>query len=146
MPAEVDEMNCPRCRTTLSKTTLDSIEVESCPSCRGMLLDHGELDRLAKPHDGDLEYSTLDAETFDHEDVHGIIDCPRCDGESMKKVEFNIYTEIILDYCGQCRAFWLDGSEMGRINEEVRKLDEQSGEGSSPAMLWFANLIWSLPR
>ncbi len=141
-----NDMNCPRCRTSLSTTTLDRIEVEICSSCRGMFLDHGELDRLAKPHDGDLEYSTLDAETFDHEDAYGIADCPRCDDESMKKVEFNIYTGIILDYCGSCRAFWLDGREMDRINEEVHRLDKESSGGPAPAMRWFATLIWSLPR
>lgn len=139
-------MNCPRCRVELSATTLGQIECESCSSCRGMLLDRGELDRAAEPHEGDLEYSTLDAETFAHDDAHGVTDCPRCESEPMKKVEFNIYTGIILDHCARCGAFWLDGQEMDRINEEVRRLAEQSTEGPAPAMQWFATLIWSLPR
>lgn len=139
-------MNCPRCRVALSPVALGPIEVDSCSSCGGLLLDRGELDRAATPHEGDLEYSTLDAETFSHEDAYGVANCPRCPSEPMKKVEFNIYTGIILDYCGNCRAFWLDGPELGRINEEVRRLDEQASDESSPTMLWFAHLIWSLPR
>jgi Zn-finger nucleic acid-binding protein len=120
--------------------------VDRCERCGGMLLDPGELDRIAEPHEGDLEFSTLDAETFAHPDAYGPATCPRCSDQTMKKVEFNIYTGIILDYCEGCRSFWLDGKEMDRINEEVRALDEESKDVRAPAMLWFAHFIWGLPR
>lgn len=139
-------MNCPRCRSALSKTTVHDVDVETCGACGGMFLDHGTLDRIAEPHEGDLEFSSLDRETFSHEDAHGPTDCPRCADETMKKVEFNIYTGIILDYCERCRAFWLDRKEMDRINDEVRSLSETSTEPVAPAMMWFAHFIWSLPR
>ncbi len=64
----------------------------------------------------------------------------------MKKVEFVIYTNIILDYCERCRGFWLDGRELGRINGEVRKLNAASRDASTPPMMWFAFFIWSLPH
>jgi Zn-finger nucleic acid-binding protein len=64
----------------------------------------------------------------------------------MRKAEFNIYTGIILDYCEGCGGFWLDGEELGRINEEVRKLNQLSQDAKPPAMLWFARFIWGLPR
>jgi Zn-finger nucleic acid-binding protein len=64
----------------------------------------------------------------------------------MRKVEFIIYTGIILDYCVRCGGFWLDGKELDRINQEVRGLNEASDEAVAPAMLWFANFIWALPR
>ena len=139
-------MDCPRCLCELSPRTFDPVQVESCPRCGGMFLDRGELDRIAEPHEGDLEFSTLHDETFRHKDAYGPAPCPRCVDETMRKVEFNIYTGVILDYCKRCGAFWLDGKEMGRINEEVRTLSEASADRAAPAMLWFAHFIWSLPR
>jgi len=143
---EDTNVNCPRCDRTLAMTTVQQAETWACTNCGGMFLDRGALDRTAAPHEGDLEYSTLDDETFSHEDAHGVTSCPRCAPQSMRKVEFNIYTGIILDYCAQCGGFWLDGTEMDRINEEVRALDAAAEEGGAPAMLWFAYFIWSLPR
>jgi Zn-finger nucleic acid-binding protein len=145
---EVQAMNCPICQTVaLESSTVAGGRVESCPRCQGMFLDHGELNRIAEPTPGDLEFATLHDETFRHEDVHGEIECPRCaDSPRMRKVEFNIYTGIILDYCPRCEAFWLDGKEIDRINDEVRRLNEESPDDESPPMLWFAQFIWALPR
>ena len=139
-------MNCPRCTGALAKEEINGIRLERCPECKGMFLERGELDRVALPHSGDLEFSSLDEETFKHPDDHGPADCPRCESSTMKKVEFNIYTGIILDYCESCSGFWLDGRELSRINEEVRSLNEAAKDESPSGMLWFATFIWSLPR
>jgi len=40
-------MQCPHCTTvTLAMTERQGIEIDYCPSCRGVLLDRCELDRL----------------------------------------------------------------------------------------------------
>jgi Zn-finger nucleic acid-binding protein len=40
-------MNCPVCSTTqLSLAERQGIEIDYCPSCRGVWLDRGELDKL----------------------------------------------------------------------------------------------------
>ena len=62
-------MDCPRCSVELITMKLGKTEINGCPLCGGLLLDHGELDRVAVPHDGDLEYSTLDDESFFHDDA-----------------------------------------------------------------------------
>ncbi len=42
-------MNCPLCLdTTLDITFHAGIEVDICPRCRGVWLDRGELERLAR--------------------------------------------------------------------------------------------------
>ena len=139
-------MNCPRCQRETALQKLKNTEVDVCPDCGGMFLDHGQLNRVAEPTAGDLEYSTVHRESFHHDDTFVPTSCPRCPVVEMQKVEFNIYTGIILDYCARCEGFWLDGDELKRINEEVRRLDEEAGEEPAPAMMWFAQFIWSLPR
>ncbi len=140
-------MNCPRCETSLGSRSVHEVDVDFCDSCSGMFLDQGQLNRVAAPTAGDLEFSTLHGDSFEHEDGFGPTPCPRCGDVEMRKVEFNIYTGIILDYCEHCGGFWLDGPELGRIDEEVRRLNEAAAEGAEePRMMWFARFIWALPR
>ncbi len=109
-----------------------------------MFLDQGELNRLGGPSDGDLEFSTIDLDSFEHPDAHGRIDCPR-DGAPMVKVDFNIDTEIILDYCRQCRGFWLDAGELEQIRAEVRRLREAGREVPDPLLLRILHFLEALP-
>ena len=39
-------MLCPACKTPLSMTDRSGIEIDFCPSCRGVWLDRGELDKI----------------------------------------------------------------------------------------------------
>ena len=42
-----DPMKCPTCPDTLlAATDREGVEIDLCPGCRGMWLDHGELDTL----------------------------------------------------------------------------------------------------
>lgn len=139
-------MKCPVHGAILEKINVgDDIDVETCPVGGGMYLDRGELDKLAAPHSGDLEFSSVDLDSFTHEDDHGVIECPADPGTEMRKVEFNIYTGIILDYCGKCRGFWVSPAELTRINEIVEELDDAEQEVHDPPMLWFAKFLWGLP-
>ena len=40
-------MNCPNgCATPLSMTDRQGVEIDYCPTCRGVWLDRGELDKI----------------------------------------------------------------------------------------------------
>jgi len=39
-------MKCPNCNETLLMTERNHIEIDYCPSCRGVWLDKGELDKM----------------------------------------------------------------------------------------------------
>ena len=39
-------MQCPNDQTTLAMTERQGIEIDYCPTCRGVWLDKGELDKL----------------------------------------------------------------------------------------------------
>jgi len=39
-------MKCPACENLLSMTERQGVEIDYCPSCRGIWLDRGELDKL----------------------------------------------------------------------------------------------------
>ncbi len=53
-------MKCPIDNTTLSISDRNGIEIDYCPSCRGVWLDRGELDKIIEraampPLDGDYQ-------------------------------------------------------------------------------------------
>lgn len=39
-------MTCPRCDAQLLMTDRQGVEIDYCPSCRGVWLDRGELDKI----------------------------------------------------------------------------------------------------
>ena len=39
-------MLCPVCKTPLTMSERQGIEIDYCPSCRGVWLDRGELDKI----------------------------------------------------------------------------------------------------
>jgi len=39
-------MNCPNCNTVLVVSDRQNVEIDYCPSCRGVWLDRGELDKI----------------------------------------------------------------------------------------------------
>ena len=45
---ELHFMKCPKCGTDLMEIDFKSIKIDECSSCRGMWLDAGEFDALAK--------------------------------------------------------------------------------------------------
>lgn len=138
-------MNCPRDGAALGDKELNGAMVAHCDTCGGMFLEPGELNRIAGPTQGDLEYSTVDLDTFQHEDEYGPIACPETAGHSMKKVEFNILSNIILDYCDACGGFWIDGRELTRIREEVGEYNEAEKDGVEPWTVRLSQFFWGLP-
>ncbi len=42
----VASMLCPICKTGLSMSDRSGVEIDFCPSCRGVWLDRGELDKI----------------------------------------------------------------------------------------------------
>jgi Zn-finger nucleic acid-binding protein len=138
-------MDCPRDHTTLETMALHGAPVEKCPVCAGMFVRHGLLNRIAESTVGDLEFSTVDGDTFQHEDDRGETACPN-DSSLMRKVDFNVDTSIILDYCGRCEGFWLDGDELDRINEEVKRLNAIHDEKiPDPLLVRLSSFLWNLP-
>ena len=41
-------LNCPRCNVKMEKLKKNSVVVDVCRKCKGMWLDAGEIDKLAK--------------------------------------------------------------------------------------------------
>ncbi|MCF7791341.1 MAG: zf-TFIIB domain-containing protein [Victivallales bacterium] len=116
-------MKCPRDGTELKKHQIDGVNVESCKTCSGIFLKKGELNKIAHPLAGDLEYSTL--ENMDPT-RQSELKCPACENINMIDVNFLSFSDIIMKYCSECEGMWLDGGELKAINREIDKLNDDT--------------------
>ncbi|WP_175922123.1 zf-TFIIB domain-containing protein [Burkholderia latens] len=74
-------MKCPVCKTPdLLMAERQSIEIDYCPTCRGVWLDRGELDKLIARETGDAPVRR--DEPPRHHDAHARDDGWRRDGRS----------------------------------------------------------------
>lgn len=108
-------MICPKCAVPLTcKYYKGMMEVDYCPSCRGMWLDFNELDRL--------EDVVFDEDQFKGSLIHREMDvdcaCPVCGGK-LREFQYRLY-DLKLDLCPQNHGFWLDAGEDERVMEIMR--------------------------
>ncbi len=57
---------CPRCGGTLKERAFHNVKVDVCSSCRGIWLDHGELELLAHVGKGELQTVIREIDTATH--------------------------------------------------------------------------------
>ena len=121
-------MDCPRDGVTLEIKDHEGIEVDSCPQCEGMWLDHPELDQLEDTR-------------FDEDDSKGTvayalrasdIACPQCSGP-MRTFNYRAY-DLPLDVCEAEHGFWLDKGEETRVLELMdKRIKDLKRSGSAEA-------------
>lgn len=103
-------MQCPVCRSSMVILELDKVEIDFCPSCKGIWLDSGELELLT----GSLSKSD---ESKWFKSVKSINEakyrCPICN-KKMDKVEFGD-SKVIIDKCKNDHGLWFDKGELDSL-------------------------------
>jgi Zn-finger nucleic acid-binding protein len=128
-------MKCPNCDQDLVQTKRDDIEVQYCPSCRGMWLSRQELEELEDEvfDFGDDEKGTLifSATATDRK-------CPQC-GKPLKRFKYRLY-DLEMDFCEDGHGFWLDADEDKRILELMKKEEVDIERKAFAEDRWAAGL------
>ena len=123
-------MNCPRCSAQLKVQTFKGIDVDRCPTCEGMWLDHGELDQMEDTvMDDDHAKGTMffRAEGSD-------LQCPKCNAP-MKWFRYRHYN-LELDFCEAEHGFWLDKGEEKRVLEIMEQRIKDLKRSASAEVEW----------
>lgn len=105
------------------------MELDRCPSCGGVWLDPGELERLeayAREHKKNIDPYAKAVDQVRRAFAHAhrpisstpeeapepdILSCPACDGPMLPR-EWSIGTLVDVDICLECRGIWLDPGEL----------------------------------
>ncbi len=119
MPSE-EIIVCVKCTSVLDRKEIAGIEVDICPSCGGVWLDRGELEKLGEKSDAELD-EMRSALGIDKNVPPVPSDtttaCPVCQG-TLKEVQFG---NILIDYCGSCKGLWLDKGEFDAAVKLVKE-------------------------
>jgi Zn-finger nucleic acid-binding protein len=117
MERERPTMKCPRCASVeLAEATFDKVTVDRCPQCRGLWLDELELDAVLKSRprgllSEDRRPAGVAANAAER------INCPRCKGTYLIKLNSRHRPGTIVDSCTVCYGTWLDAGELTRLTK-----------------------------
>ncbi len=110
-------ITCVRCNSVQDKKTVAEIEVDVCPSCGGLWLDKGELERLNRVPRESVEALRQALTGGQQAGVSPTqTACPACPGQ-LVQVKLG---RIQIDCCNQCRGVFLDKGEFESALVAVR--------------------------
>jgi Zn-finger nucleic acid-binding protein len=125
-------MQCPVCKDSMIILELNQVEVDFCPSCKGVWLDSGELELLFR-NEVDNTVDNLLHLKIDLQETKRR--CPICK-KKMDKVEFE-NSGIVIDKCKNNHGLWFDKGELHSLlsmdarvkdNKIINLLKEMFGE------------------
>ena len=127
-------MKCPVDESVLETQIYESdIEVDVCPSCNGMWLDKGELEKIeeVREHDYTEELKRMPdyvsrAYEMARQKGHAEVCCPKC-GDEMEKREYCYCSQIIIDGCIHGHGIWLDSGEVRALEIFFERSQMEAG-------------------
>jgi Zn-finger nucleic acid-binding protein len=137
-------MNCPKDATPLASERYEAdVKVDRCPSCRGLWLDAGELERIqvARERDNAAVLSRMPALGFDavalaEAKAARKLACPKC-GDPLGRREYGFCSQVLIDVCPRCHGIWLDDRELVAL--EVF-FERARGEADDVGQSFFSGL------
>jgi Zn-finger nucleic acid-binding protein len=106
-------VDCPVCREPLIVVEREGIELDSCPWCRGLWFDSGELELLAEKAGREC-VPGLDAPPEKTDPGEKPRFCPRCD-RKLDRTAVGPEPRVTLDHCGAGHGLWFEHGELGSL-------------------------------
>jgi Zn-finger nucleic acid-binding protein len=110
-------LTCVKCTSVLDKARVGDVEVDLCPSCGGLWLDHGEIERLGrgKPDELSKLRTALTGSARPDAASETTNTCPACPGALNEVVLGPVHVE----YCNKCHGIFLDKGELDQAVKAV---------------------------
>ncbi len=128
-------MKCPNDGTPLNQYTYEAdIQVDQCPSCRGMWLDADELERIEESSVNDYQEEIRQLPNL-VEQAYAMalartkptVRCPQC-GAEMERLEHAACSQVLIDACPKCRGVWLDEGEIQALEVFFERTKSETRE------------------
>lgn len=108
-----NERHCIKCDTVMNPKMVEEVEIDYCPSCRGVWLDRDEIRQLAEKSEEALgELRELVQEGAPATPARSSVDapCPACGG----KLTLAVFGSIYMEHCTICEGIYLDRGELDK--------------------------------
>ena len=115
-------MKCPDCNVELVQGRRDGVDMEICPSCKGMWLTAQELAEL---EDEVFDFGDNEKGSLMLVSAPTIRKCPQC-SKLMRSFEYRSY-DLQMDFCEDLHGYWLVADEDKRVLELMRKEEANLG-------------------
>jgi len=115
-------LTCLKCTSVLDKARIEDVEVDLCPACGGLWLDHGEVERLSRKMESELDRlrrllrAKAQPPAVPSEVQYA---CPACTAP-VKEV---LLADIHIDYCTSCKGVFLDRGELDGAVRAVKDME-----------------------
>ena len=128
-------MKCPRCGVDLQPAERHRLEVNYCPSCKGMWLEHDELQQLENEvfDFGDRWKGTLAFDATATTDK-----CPEC-AASLQRFHYRFY-DLEMEFCPNQHGYWLEDDEDTRVLDLMKKEERELAHKLLAENQWSALL------
>lgn len=103
-------MKCPKCNLELTPTVRHKIKVNYCQSCKGMWLEHQELNQL---EDEAFDFGDDAKGTLFMSATPTTAKCPECQAP-LKRFQYRFY-DLEMEACENQHGYWLDEDEDTRV-------------------------------
>lgn len=125
------KLKCPKCRTDLTPTIRHKLEVNYCPSCKGMWLERAELDQL---EDEVFDFGEHAKGTLLLESAPTSDQCPECDS-TLRSFRYRFY-DLIMELCPNQHGYWLTENEDDRVLELMKNEEREMRHKLSAEARW----------
>jgi len=128
-------MRCPDDSAELHKAIYEGdIEVDQCPDCGGLWLDHTELQSVQDLREKDYSKELAAIPTYFEKAYEmalakneGVVACPACEKNTEKR-EYAYCSQIMIDVCPYCRGVWLHNDELSELEIFFEKCRAETAE------------------
>lgn len=128
-------MKCPNCNMDLVPGKRSRVDMELCPSCKGMWLSRQELEQL---EDEVFDFGDDKKGTLVFESTDTPAKCPQCE-KPMRRFEYRFF-DFEMDFCEEGHGFWLDADEDKRVLEAMRKEERDMERKALAEDRWATHL------
>ncbi len=108
-------MKCPICGADLLPTTRHKLEVNYCQVCKGLWLEHDELEEL---EDEVFDFGDRWKGTLVFNSTATTHKCPECSA-LLRRFRYRFY-DLEMEFCPNQHGYWLDDDEDTRVLELMR--------------------------
>ncbi len=109
-------MKCPNCKSDLVPAVRHQLQVNLCPSCKGMWLEQPELGQL---EDEAFDFGDRWKGTLVFNSAATTHQCPECSA-FLRHFRYRFY-DLQMEFCPNQDGYWLEDNEDTRVLELMKK-------------------------